>query len=63
MLLWAFTRAYAATGESLIVWDVLREQFWYDESNPWKVKGAMQQIAGLLRTLSPEANVTITRGA
>ena len=60
LLLWAFTRAYAATGESQIVWDVLREQFWYDESNPWKVKGVMQQISGLLRTLWPEANMTIT---
>jgi hypothetical protein len=60
LLLWAFTRAYAATGESKIVWDGLREQFWYDASNPWKIKGVMQQIAGLLRTLWPEANMTIT---
>jgi len=60
LLLWAFTRAYAATGESKIMWEGLREQFWYDQSNPWKVKGVMQQIAGLLRALWPEANMTVT---
>jgi Replication initiator protein A len=60
LLLWAFTRAYASTGESRITWDVLREQFWYDESNPWKIKGVMHQIAVLLKALWAGANMTIT---
>ena len=60
LVLWAFTRAYAATGESRVTWDVLREQLWYDESNPRKIKGVMQQISGLLRALWPGANMIIT---
>jgi hypothetical protein len=59
LLLWAFTRAYAATGESKITWAVLREQLWYDESNPRKIKGVMRQVAVLLKALWAGANMTI----
>jgi hypothetical protein len=60
LLLWAFTRAYAAASETLITWDVLREQFWYDDSNPWRLKSVMKQIATLLTTMWPGARMTIT---
>jgi Replication initiator protein A len=60
LLLWAFTRAYAATGESKITWAVLREQFWYDESNPRKIKGVMHQVSVLLKALWAGANMAIT---
>ena len=60
LLLWAFTRAYAANGPSVISWDALRDQFWYDESSPWKVKTVMKQVANLLHTLWPEARMCVT---
>jgi hypothetical protein len=60
LLLWAFTRAYAATGPSLVAWEVLREQFWYDESSPWKIKGVMGQTAKLLHVLWSGAGMKVT---
>lgn len=60
LLLWAFTRAYASTGPSLVTWDVLREQFWYDESNPRKIKGVMQQTSKLLYALWSGASMKVT---
>ncbi|MCL2659777.1 MAG: hypothetical protein FWD64_04575 [Acidobacteriaceae bacterium] len=60
LLLWAFVRAYAATGPSLIRWDVLSEQFWYGESSPWKIKQAVRQTAALLHALWPGASMTVT---
>ncbi|MCL2659622.1 MAG: replication initiator protein A [Acidobacteriaceae bacterium] len=60
LLLWAFVRAYAATVPSLIRWEVLSEQFWYDESSPWRVKQTVGQTAALLHALWPGASMTIT---
>jgi hypothetical protein len=59
LLLWAFQRAYAATGESLITWDVLRGQLWYDKSNPRKINKVMEQIATLLHVLWPGASMSV----
>jgi hypothetical protein len=60
LLLWAFIRAYAANGPSLVTWDQLREQFWYDESNPRKVKDIMEQTAKLLYVLWRGASMKVT---
>lgn len=60
LLLWAFVRAFAAGGPSVIPWNTLREQFWYDESNPRKLKAVMKQVATLLHTLWPEARMHVT---
>jgi hypothetical protein len=59
-LMWAFTRAYAAGAESTITWGVLREQLWYDESNPRKIRSVMEQTAGMLHALWEDANMTVT---
>jgi len=62
LLLWAFTRAYASTGPSMVTWEVLREQFWYDESSPWKIKGVMEQTAKLLHSLWAGASMKVAEG-
>lgn len=60
LLLWAFPRAYAANGPSTISWATLREQFWYDESSPWKIKNVMKHVAQLLHALWQGAKMQIT---
>lgn len=59
MLIWAFTRAYAAQGPSLIPWDALREQFWYDTDHPERLKTLMKTVAKLLHTMWPGSRMTV----
>jgi Plasmid encoded RepA protein len=60
LLLWAFTRAYAANGPSVIPWGALHDQIWYDNSSPWKIKDVMKQVASHLHALWPEAKMRVT---
>ena len=59
ILLWMFTRAYAAGGKSKIKWDIVREQLWYDKANPRRVVGAVRDASVLLRTMWPGAGVRV----
>ena len=59
MLLWAFIRAYAAQGPSLVPWDALREQLWYDESTPHRIKARMKTVATLLQAMWPGSRMSV----
>ena len=57
ILLWLYTRAWAAKSESLVKWEIIREQLWYDESNPRKLPGEMKNAVSLLCVMWPGANI------
>ena len=59
LLLWMFHRAWSAEGKSKIKWSILRDQFWYDESNPRKLPQYAKRAASLLRTVWPTANLHV----
>ena len=57
ILLWLYVRAWAAESESKVKWDILRDQLWYDESNPRKLPHQVKDTILLLRVMWPGANV------
>jgi hypothetical protein len=57
ILLWVYVRAWAAESESKVTWEVLREQLWYDESNPRKLPGQANDAINRLRLMWPGANI------
>lgn len=59
ILLWMYTRAWSANYECKIKWEILREQLWYDESNPRRIATRAKHLIALLHTMWPEANVRI----
>jgi hypothetical protein len=61
IMLWMFTRAYSAEGESKIKWDIVREQLWYDKANPRRVVGVFRNASVLLLTMWPGAGVRIEK--
>jgi hypothetical protein len=59
ILLWMYTRAWSAQYECKIKWTILREQLWYDESNPRRIATRARHVLALLHTMWPDANVRI----
>ncbi len=57
ILLWLYVRAWAAESESKVKWEVLRDQLWYDESNPRRLPLQVKDTIVLLRLMWPGANV------
>jgi hypothetical protein len=57
ILLWLYVGAWAAEVESRVKWELLREQLWYDESNPRKLPKQAKDAINLLHLMWPGANV------
>ena len=57
ILLWLYVRAWAAQSESRVKWQILREQLWYDKSNPRRLQSQTRDAINLLHVMWPEANV------
>lgn len=59
LLLWMFHRAWSAEGESKIKWEILRNQFWYDDSNPRRLPQCVRRVVSLLLAMWPTATVHV----
>ena len=49
-------RSFAAKSETLIPWDVLREQLWQDDSNPRRIRTRFREAIRILKVAWPELN-------
>jgi hypothetical protein len=56
-------RSFAAKSTTLIPWNVMREQLWQDDSNPWRIRSRFTEAIKILKVAWPELNaVAESRG-
>ena len=49
-------RSFAAKSETHIPWDVMREQLWQDDTNPWRIRSRFKEAIEILKVAWPELN-------
>ncbi len=49
-------RSFAAKSTTLIPWNIMREQLWQDDSNPWRIRSRFSEAITILRIAWPELN-------